>query len=98
MPRGKARKKNPQLYAGNPAPAVKSPKPLPAVIPKTLKDHALIFYMKDDYHDCYRVWRRDWPGDCFEMIPKPDFETCLSILNRISKTICYDYEDDFMSA
>lgn len=62
--------------------------------PKTLKDYAEVFYMKDTYASRYRVWRKDWPGDVFVCIPIEDFEAVLRIMQGFG-TMFYDYTEDF---
>ena len=28
-----------------------------------------IHYIKDEYHECYRLWKSTNPGDAFDMVP-----------------------------
>lgn len=65
--------------------------------PKTLKDYAEVYYMKDTAASRYRVWRKDWSGDVFICIPIEDFEAALRILNDFS-LMFYDYTNDFFAA
>lgn len=52
-----------------------------------------LHYIVDEYHNCVRVWRNDWPNDTFEMLAKVTFERVKEICTLFSIPLIEQMED-----
>jgi len=52
-----------------------------------------LYYVSDLSMGRYRVGRTDWPGDVFELISAPEFESFLCIYQKLNMPI-HDLSDD----
>jgi hypothetical protein len=53
-----------------------------------------IYFVKDSGFGRYRIGRSDWPGDCFTVVPTPDFETFQRIYQSLGMPLVDLTDDD----
>lgn len=54
----------------------------------------VIYYEYESGMDRYRVWRNDYPGDAFEVVPRTEFEAALPFLRRYPTLFVEGLPDD----